>query len=1103
MISSALTLIKSSLLLLKIMIEEAAHFMMGIAEQTVVFLKYLITCSFFWWSFGVIFVVILMVLFSAHLENKKKHLLSWIIDKKIREEQRRLPLFTTVKASFVEAYFPSISSFVVVMACIVVLACIGGLIGGLFKLAAIYFPLLSVGAVMKAMNPSDLIAIHAGVGTLIFALIIFIAEYLKNDRIDARVLLRESYLYPVTVAEISVFIIFFFVKNQTINMLLVIAVAIAAIISLSGLIRVLLNPFQFYEKRSLLLKERLKKSTELAVKERVGKNSFLQEINEGKIKLEYRLFPLDRASGFHKIVASKPGVITDIDLGKLKEAADFLDRHAEKNGYSWASEVKKNDMGEIASFEVDVKQEQVKKNLKENRERYIKVIYQDAISEEHNCLMAFDKKLIAGDDSEEALKRITKITLDAFKVKPTENFSDQVRIELSQIRDQAIDAVSQNRTGTIETYLNLYRGMSEAFLEYLEKVGVVYDAEAARQERGAIFDHWDEIRWLKDDVKSIFFEGLKVKDFDVIRKIAFLPVSIAIRAIKFFNQLVFQEFTSFAVVMYLAAHRLEDKQIRAFLIGRVAQYLHEISSIHIEPEIKRGEVDAQRMQSLTDSIVYIIKVYQDLMKIAYDEHDEVAFEEFRVSVVSKLCKYFKAKDEYQRNAESEDCRKAKLKIQQAKQKMIFGFGAWLLSAYKKDASRKAYYEKMSGCIDLDLEVLTSIFQDLKKSKTQDFWGWSWWNKSAEDGAYFDNTDHLISAFYCAQMLKALSRGRLEGFALPVSREFSECAKAGGELQSILASFENSGEEWQAILNATDMNQIAVFRQLLNDCHAAYMDRENKIIHERPLDKSKIEEFKKEVLMGYSSHPGLRSILDYCKLVKKLENQAISDSSRFGVNIIDDKEAFFEDWHVSYHQLGVNYGERIAEGENANIIADLVSNCKERSLDEFCGYIEKSKNENDLIILSSHTALSALSEHGEFRPGWHKDSKGRIDVESFAGWFVIENKKVPIFTVLRKKPFDLLLINKCQLGDLIFYSPSNGEEEKPWGQFYIEIKAFSHDKQFLEDFLKTPPAWLQKEGDQEKQRAYLLGKVRLQVLEKFRFYINKNFEGYKVKSKEEG
>ncbi len=72
----------------------------------------------------------------------------------------------------------------------------------------ISFLVLNLGTIK---NQSDLIAIHAGIATIIFALIIFIAESLRDEnmRDEARVLLKVSNLYSLVLIEIIVFFFFF------------------------------------------------------------------------------------------------------------------------------------------------------------------------------------------------------------------------------------------------------------------------------------------------------------------------------------------------------------------------------------------------------------------------------------------------------------------------------------------------------------------------------------------------------------------------------------------------------------------------------------------------------------------------------------------------------------------------------------------------------------------------------------------------------------------------------------------------------------------------------------------------------------------------------
>jgi len=50
---------------------------------------------------------------------------------------------------------------------------------------------------------------------------------------------------------------------------------------------------------------------------------------------------------------------------------------------------------------------------------------------------------------------------------------------------------------------------------------------------------------------------------------------------------------------------------------------------------------------------------------------------------------------------------------------------------------------------------------------------------------------------------------------------------------------------------------------------------------------------------------------------------------------------------------------------------------------------------------------------------------------------------------------------------------------------------------MEQFIKNPPEWLKKKGDEQIQREYLQKQVLIQIFERFGYNKPKDFEGYKL------
>jgi len=148
----------------------------------------------------------------SRLLKRKPSLLS----KLIKEERKKLCRFIPkhfFKDTVSGVYFPSIKSLFVILIFLAIFFILAHLEQILYwfdwhKLDFLVFRNLS----LDSSYYQNLIAIHAGIGVIIFALVIFIAESLRGDETNdrARVLLKESYLFPLAVAEILVFLIFIF-----------------------------------------------------------------------------------------------------------------------------------------------------------------------------------------------------------------------------------------------------------------------------------------------------------------------------------------------------------------------------------------------------------------------------------------------------------------------------------------------------------------------------------------------------------------------------------------------------------------------------------------------------------------------------------------------------------------------------------------------------------------------------------------------------------------------------------------------------------------------------------------------------------------------------
>ncbi len=100
-----------------------------------------------------------------------------------------------------------------------------------------------------------------------------------------------------------------------------------------------------------------------------------------------------------------------------------------------------------------------------------------------------------------------------------------------------------------------------------------------------------------------YYEGylkkaVKSQDHDTVREIAYIPVGIAIRAIKFLDQYLFQEFLTFPTLLYFLAIEEEPGELRKFMVDRSWRYLKEMSDYYIEFQLKRKLNDAGMIEKI-------------------------------------------------------------------------------------------------------------------------------------------------------------------------------------------------------------------------------------------------------------------------------------------------------------------------------------------------------------------------------------------------------------------------------------------------------------------------------------------------------------------------
>lgn len=1080
--------------------------------------------------------------------SKNKKLLSQII-KKERKKFCRFDKKNYFKALFFEVYTPTPRSFFLVF-----------ILSGIFFVIAHYleqifawfhldpYSFLTLQILSQENNHyQNLITIHAGIGVIIFALIIFIAESLRDDKTKdkARVLLKESHLFPLAVAEILVFFIFIWGDVNFLIILPVIFVGLFTIFSLFKIVFVLLDRYRFAQKRAELLQEILKRSIDLAIDERIGNNILLSKLNIEDIKLEYSPSLIDNRAGYHCFQAEKFGIVSDINLQALERLANIVDKEGQESGFSFGS----GNRPQVRADRENETEEAKSTSTTENNQRYLMKRFYGVVDEKAPTLICLDKKLITNTSK---LKKIKALTKSALIIKTADNFAKKVRYEISGVKDQFISAIENKRLGEMEELVSLYIKLAEGFLDIITKCGGGHSAKQARKERHESLSGWKEVLWLSSDIRYLLEQAIQSHDREIIRIVSYLPIAIARQAINKQDHYLFQEFIWFVELLYLHALKEADDNLKKFLIDRSWRSLKETCGVYVEAKLENA-VSEKELESLKDFGIHFFVIYQNLLKKAFDSRDINSFEDFK-RASQELFKYFKPSEFVKnaqhierslKNTELNEEQKGNLNtllknqktieniekdIKANKNQMFFGLASWILAYFvhdKQDKVAKQFYHSIQSAFSSEIKDFTNIFLQACNYNIGEFWGWNWWEMEtyAEGEVYSTQITEKLERFYVIKSLTLLADRTGEQV---IQIELSYTRDLPNVLIKVLDDIKNNPDNWKFVLTGKAINKADAFKRLLTKSQQTQQQEELKYILKQNISQDRVKQFKDEMIRSFKQNTNIRdifihlnaykknikicsfkqkinirNIFNYFNLYKKNIKKGTDHNKRFGINIVDDKASFFDNWHVTYVGWADNYGSSLASYEDYYLLDSIAKDCEQIDIEDFETTLAKFKNPNDIIIFATDVVLWKFFEPSQnFKPKWRSDTN-QLEITSFSGWYEFRGKSIPVFeTNHRKIDNQILILSKSKIGRLIQLSPLNKDEKgKVDYIFYINIQAFSENTELLEKFIQKPPQWLQSIKSKQKQSEYLQQRVRIQIFEKLEYNKPDDFKGYKLFIKE--
>jgi len=283
-----------------------------------------------------------------------------------------------------------------------------------------------------------------------------------------------------------------------------------------------------------------------------------------------------------------------------------------------------------------------------------------------------------------------------------------------------------------------------------------------------------------------------------------------------------------------------------------------------------------------------------------------------------------------------------------------------------------------------------------------------------------------------------------------------------------------------------------------------LDSKNK---STKLSPEKIRAFKDDFLKSFKGYSGIREIFVFFSSYEEKLNE-INNKDLLVISECVDKAVFFDQWYISYSGYASPYAQSIVQAENTKILEEVSNKCKNINVDSFEMALENIKNIEDIIILlSTHLNIMKLYSDKSFIHRHRVTTEDKFtEVSSFVGYYKYNDILIPIFVAVSNQDLNqILFLDKSKFGKIVQFSPvSPVKKEDPITNvediFCIDIYAYTENEAALDRLLNSPPEWLTKYGNREKQNEFLQTQALIDIQEKFEYVSGDDFKGYSLKVK---
>lgn len=912
-------------------------------------------------------------------------------------------------------------------------------------------------------NNSSAIAIVAGIGAVIVGLSFFVAQsFFDKDEPDrGRVLLYTSNFYLLLTGIIFSLIILLFGTVNYLIYLMIFSIGILSFYHLSRTIRVSISIKELENSKLHLLTNVLNKYFIHEIQRKMG--YYIISEYEKKLKEKYPnimlnfLFSND-SQDFILFQLKEKGTLNDINLKQLAQLISELHKRIPRSAES-----------------------KIEKLI------FIPILPYQQVSDQTTYL-AIRKEVFHSANKQQIEKRINGI----FKIE-NYDYDEEASLELSRLKQRSLTLVKQERLEELKFALETYNGLIQELLDIFDKINFKLTSEQARQQRYSMpGDRLNSIDIISEDIYDVFIEGIKSKNHKIVKQCAYLPKSITRLSIEKKDNLIYQNFIRYPLYLYeehCKQIKRKDYGSSQFVLDYSWRYLNDIIDFNIKFPFENRKIG---IDEFFDYLFYAIKVYQDLIKISFDNRDYKNFILYITKLNEKIGKLLYLDYETQQ------------KVVSLLNEALFGLGSWISNIFlNSETDCLKYVQALLDSLVVGIEELSEIFLIVSSYNRSQEWGWDDWEmESQKEGrGYKSQLNDNLEAYYIIASLKALSKipaGTIQSIHLPIKRDF---ALSINSITEHLEIIKNNIR----ISSLIQLGKLDLFLMLLQRVKNQFEEYKCNVILSTNLSESKVSEFSKDVIQSINSKERLKSIFS-----SNLE--VINYINHYGIRITVDKENFLpdnDDLNNNMSGLVEFFSEPFVDNENSHIISLLRNNSLTMNINQL------EKELDTIVDLSSIRIITNLASYElydmqnsvpSYIPEGHPDFDKVSRQFSFAiGITKYGKSNIPIYEMYHpKREPEILLFDLARIKFKQFVD-QNGQD------LSVEVLEIKPDSELESQLLNKSPEWLETAGDISEKKLVLQKKVIVQVQQnymleveegaviKFLFYDNDSIDEVQIDS----